>query len=146
MHSSKKNWIWTITLIVTIICCAAVLILHVKNWVTSDVNTLGLRSGFYNIEIPLNELDSVLFVERIPPMQRLHGFSALEKEKGIFREFKDSLTDKKVHVFVDNINQNKVKLVYKDSSYVYFNLKDSVETVQLFQKLSAKTSALSEPN
>ncbi|SHJ65922.1 hypothetical protein SAMN04488007_1017 [Maribacter aquivivus] len=146
MHSSKKNWIWTITLIVTIICCAAVLILHVKNWVTSDANTLGLRSGFYNIEIPLNELDSVVFVERIPPMQRLHGFSALEKEKGIFREFKDSLTDKKVHVFVDNINQNKVKLVYKDSSYVYFNLKDSVETVQLFQKLSSNTGALSEPN
>lgn len=146
MHSSKKNWIWTITLIVTIICCAAVLILHVKNWVTSDANTLGLRSGFYNVEIPLNELDSVVFVERIPPMQRLHGFSALEKEKGIFREFKDSLTDKKVHVFVDDINQNKVKLVYKDSSYVYFNLKDSVETVQLFQKLSANTGALSEPN
>ena len=146
MHSSKKNWIWTITLIVTIICCAAVLILHVKNWVTSDANTLGLRSGFYNIEIPLNELDSVVFVERIPPMQRLHGFSALEKEKGIFREFKDSLTDKKVHVFVDNINQNKVKLVYKDSSYVYFNLKDSVETVQLFQKLSSNTGVLSEPN
>ena len=146
MHSSKKNWIWTITLIVTIICCAAVLILHVKNWVTSDVNTLGLRSGFYNVEIPLNELDSVVFVERIPPMQRLHGFSALEKEKGIFREFKDSLTDKKVHVFVDNINQNKVKLVYKDSSYVYFNLKDSVETVQLFQKLSSNTGVLSEPN
>ena len=146
MHSSKKNWIWTITLIVTIICCAAVLILHVKNWVTSDANTLGLRSGFYNIEIPLNELDSVVFVERIPPMQRLHGFSALEKEKGIFREFKDSLTDKKVHVFVDNINQNKVKLVYKDSSYLYFNLKDSVETVQLFQKLSSNTGALSKPN
>ncbi|WP_299319109.1 hypothetical protein [uncultured Maribacter sp.] len=146
MHSSKKNWIWTITLILTIIGCAAVLILHVKNWVTNDEISLGLRSGFYNIEIPLNELDSVVFVERIPPMQRLHGFSALEKEKGVFREFKDSLTDKKVHVFVDNINQNKVKLVYKDSSYVYFNLKDSVETVQLFQKLSAKTSALSEPN
>lgn len=146
MHSSEKNWIWTITLIVTVICCAAVLILHVKNWVTSDDNTLGLHSGFYNVEIPLNELDSVVFIERIPPMQRLHGFSALEKEKGVFREFKDSLTDKKVHVFVDNINQNKVKLVYKDSSYVYFNLKDSVETVQLFQKLSAKTGALSEPN
>ncbi|MEP2279186.1 PH domain-containing protein [Maribacter sp.] len=146
MQSSKKNWIWTITLIVTVLCCAGVLILHVKNWVSNDDNNLGLRSGFYNVEIPLNELDSVAFVERIPPMQRLHGFSALEKEKGVFREFKDSLTDKKVYVFVDNINQNKLKLVYKDSSYVYFNLKDSVETVQLFQKLSSRTGALSEPN
>ncbi|WP_051941676.1 PH domain-containing protein [Maribacter forsetii] len=146
MHSSKKNWIWTLTLIITVICCAAVLILHVKNWVSNDDDSLGLRSGFYNVEIPLNELDSVAFVERIPPMERLHGFSALDKEKGVFRKFKDSLTDKKVHVFVDNINQNKVKLVYKDSTYVYFNLKDSVETVQLFQKLSARTGALSEPN
>ncbi len=146
MHSFKKNWIWTLILIITVISCVAVLILHVKNWVTNDANSLGLRSGFYTIEIPLNELDSVMFVERIPPMQRLHGFSALDKEKGVFREFKDSLTDKKVHVFVDNINQNKVKLVYNDSTYVYFNLKDSVETVQLFQKLNSRTGALSEPN
>ncbi|HDZ04648.1 hypothetical protein LCGC14_0354600 [marine sediment metagenome] len=146
MHSSKKNWVWSITLIVTVIVCGFILILHVKNWVGDDVSSLSLRSGFYNVEIPLNELDSVVLVERIPPMQRLHGFSAFDKEKGIFREFKDSLTDKKVRVFVDNINQNKVKLVYKDSTYVYFNLKDSVETVQLFQKLSTKIGSLSTPN
>ena len=146
MHSSKKNWVWTIALIITVIVCAFVLTLHIKNWVDDDVNSLSLRSGFYNVEIPLNELDSVVLVERIPPMQRLHGFSAFDKEKGVFREFKDSLTDKKVRVFFDNINQNKVKLVYKDSVYVYFNLKDSVETVQLFQKLSARISSLSTPN
>ncbi|SFR60503.1 hypothetical protein [Maribacter stanieri] len=146
MHSSKKNWVWTIALVITVIVCAFVLILHIKNWVDDDVNSLSLRSGFYNVEIPLNELDSVVLVERIPPMQRLHGFSAFDKEKGVFREFKDSLTDKKVRVFVDNINQNKVKLVYKDSAYVYFNLKDSVETVQLFQKLSTRISSLSTPN
>lgn len=146
MHSSKKNWVWTIALIITVIVCAFVLTLHIKNWVDDDVNSLSLRSGFYNVEIPLNELDSVVLVERIPPMLRLHGFSAFDKEKGVFREFKDSLTDKKVRVFVDNINQNKVKLVYKDSAYVYFNLKDSVETVQLFQKLSTRISSLSTPN
>lgn len=128
------------------ICCIFVLILHVKNWVSSDENSLGLRSGFYNVEISINELDSVVLVERIPPMERLHGFSALEKEKGVFREFKDSLTDKTVYVFIDNINQDKVKLVYKDSMYVYFNLKDSVETIQLFQKLSNKTEALGAPD
>ena len=146
MHSSKKNWVWTIALIITVIVCAFVLTLHIKNWVDDDVNSLSLRSGFYNVEIPLNELDSVVLVERIPPMQRLHGFSAFDKEKGVFREFKDSLTVKKVRVFVDNINQNKVKLVYKDSAYVYFNLKDSVETVRLFQKLSTRINSLSTPN
>lgn len=133
-------------LVITVICCAFVLILHTRNWVGNDGKNLSLRSGFYNVEIALNELDSVVFVERIPPMERLHGFSALEKEKGVFREFKDSLTDKKVRVFIDNINQNKIKLVYKDSTYVYFNLKDSVETVQLFQQLNAKMSVLSKPN
>lgn len=133
-------------LVITVICCAFVLILHTRNWVGNDGKNLSLRSGFYNVEIPLNKLDSVVFVERIPPMERLHGFSALEKEKGVFREFKDSLTDKKVRVFIDNINQNKIKLVYKDSTYVYFNLKDSVETVQLFQQLNAKMSVLSKPN
>jgi hypothetical protein len=146
MHFSKKSWVWTVLLVITVICCAFVLILHTRNWVANDGNNLSLRSGFYNVEIPLDELDSIIFVERIPPMERLHGFSALEKEKGVFREFKDSLTDKKVRVFVDNINQNKVKLVYKDSTYVYFNLKDSVETLQLFQQLNAKRSALSVPN
>jgi len=146
LRSKKKNWVWTITLILTVICCIFVLILHVKNWVSSDENSLGLRSGFYNVEISINELDSVVLVERIPPMERLHGFSALEKEKGVFREFKDSLTDKTVYVFIDNINQDKVKLVYKDSMYVYFNLKDSVETIQLFQKLSNKTEALGAPD
>jgi hypothetical protein len=91
-------------------------------------------------------LDSVLLVEKIPPMQRLNGFSALEKEKGIFREFKDSLSDKKVHVFVDNINQKKVKLVYKDSLTLYMNLKDSVRTVALMNVLATKMNSFEKSN
>ena len=44
-------------------------------------------------------------VERIPPMERLNGFSALEKEKGIFREFKDSLTDNKfLYIILQKFN------------------------------------------
>lgn len=146
MRFTKKNWVWTITLILTVMLCVFVLVLHVKNWVDNDVDNLKLRSGFYALEIPFSQLDSVVFVERIPPMQRLHGFSALEKEKGIFRQFKDSLTEKKVYVFVDNINQQKVKLVYKDSSLVFFNLKDSVETLRLIDKISSKINVSTAPN
>ena len=146
MRFTKKNWVWTITLILTVMLCVFVLVLHVKNWVDNDVDNLKLRSGFYALEIPFSQLDSVVFVERIPPMQRLHGFSALEKEKGIFRQFKDSLTEKKVYVFVDNINQQKVKLVYKDSSLVFFNLKDSVETLRLVDKISSKINVSTAPN
>ncbi len=103
-------------------------------------------SGFYKVDIRYQELDSAIFVQRMPPMERLNGFSALEKEKGIFREFKDSLTDKKVHVFVDNINQQKLKLVYKDSLHLYVNLKDSTQTVELLNGIVAKMISDEEPN
>ncbi|TDS18865.1 hypothetical protein DFQ03_0575 [Maribacter caenipelagi] len=146
MTVRKTHWFWNLLVVITFIVCLSALTLHYKNWLSVKSNQIQIYSGFYSAKISYSKIDSLKLVSRIPPMDRLHGFSALEKEKGVFREFKDSLTDKKVHVFVDNINQNKIKLVYKDSSYVYFNLKDSVETIQLFQKLSANTSALSEPN
>tara|TARA_R110001592_G_scaffold65468_6_gene200879 strand:+ start:1009 stop:1413 length:405 start_codon:yes stop_codon:yes gene_type:complete len=133
-------------LIVTVILCAVILILHFKNWISSDNESLKLRSGFYHVEIQYSDLDSILLIDRMPPMERLNGFSALEKEKGVFREFKDSLTNKKVHVFVDNISQQKVKLVYEDSVYLYFNLKDSVETINLLDDLTAKMNTLRIPN
>ncbi|SKB53240.1 hypothetical protein [Maribacter arcticus] len=146
MRLTKNHWVWSVMLIVTVILCAVILILHFKNWISSDNESLKLRSGFYHVEIPYSDLDSVLLIDRMPPMERLNGFSALEKEKGVFREFKDSLTNKKVHVFVDNISQQKVKLVYEDSVYLYFNLKDSVETINLLDDLTAKMNTLRIPN
>ena len=146
MRLTKNHWVWSVMLIVTVILCAVILILHFKNWISSDNESLKLRSGFYHVEIQYSDLDSVLLIDRMPPMERLNGFSALEKEKGVFREFKDSLTNKKVHVFVDNISQQKVKLVYEDSIYLYFNLKDSVETINLLDDLTAKMNTLRIPN
>ncbi len=146
MRLAKNHWVWTVMLIVTVILCAVILILHFKNWISTDNESLKLRSGFYHVEIPYSDLDSVVLVDRIPPMERLNGFSALEKEKGVFREFKDSLTEKKVHVFVDNIGQQKVKLVYEDSVYLYFNFKDSVETINLLNALTTKKNSLRTPN
>lgn len=146
MQFIKNNRFWNIILVVTVIFCSIILTLHFKNWVGGDANTITLKSGFYNVSIAYSELDSVLLVDKIPPMERLNGFSALQKEKGIFREFKDSLTDKKVHVFVDNINQQKVKLVYKDSSYLYLNLKDSLGTLKLWNGLTTKMNAANNAN
>ncbi|WP_405379709.1 hypothetical protein [Maribacter sp. LLG6340-A2] len=140
MQLFRNNWFWSVILIVTIVVCGIILAMHFKNWIDTENNALTLRSGFYRVQVPYEELDSVLLVERIPAMQRINGFSALEKEKGIFREFKDSLTNKKVYVFVDNIEQQKIKLVYKDSSYLYVNLKDSVRTLQLMDGLKSKIS------
>lgn len=146
MQFIKNSWFWSVILIVTVILCLAVLTMHFKNWISHDADNLKLRSGFYNVKVPYSDLDSVLLVDRIPPMERINGFSALEKEKGIFREFKDSITDKKVHVFVDNINQQKLKLVYKDSIYLYLNLKDSVETLALMNDITAKMNSSNTQN
>ena len=103
-----------------------------------DNEDFQIISGFYYQKLKFSELDSVDLIDRIPPMKRLNGFSALEKEKGIFREFKDSLTDKKVFVYVDNISQQKIKLVHNDSLKLFLNLKDSTQTVRLYELLSTK--------
>ena len=105
-----------------------------------------ILSGFYYQKLDFSEIDSVSLIDRIPPMERLNGFSALDKEKGVFREFKDSLTDKKVYVYVDNLTQQKIKVVHNDSVRLYFNLKDSLETLQLFDVFKTKLENAPKPN
>ncbi|MDC6403972.1 MULTISPECIES: hypothetical protein [Maribacter] len=145
MDSKKRHWFWNLILVITIVLCVSALTVHYKNWIKTAPDYIRLLSGFYLEKVAYSDLDSVIFVERIPPMIRLNGFSALEKEKGIFQEFKDSLTDKQIHVFVDNISQPKIKLVYKDSLKLYFNLKDSTETIELFNGLQEKLN-IGRPN
>lgn len=146
MNFSTNLRFWNVILAITIIICVLVLGLHYKNWVKVASSQIRISSGFYSQTIKYTELDSVIFVKKIPPMERLHGFSALDKEKGIFREFKDSLTEKNVYVFVDNINQQKLKLVYQDSLYVYFNWKDSVQTIALKDAIITKMNPIKAPN
>ena len=146
MAGKKRHWFWNLILAITVIVCISALIMHYKNWIKVEPNNFQILSGFYRVQIDYAELDSVQFVKRIPPMERLNGFSALEKEKGIFREFQDSLTDKKVYVFVDNISQQKIKLVYNDTIRLYVNLKDSLKTVELFNSLGKKIDSNIIPN
>lgn len=147
MNNKKRHWFWNLLVVLTVIVCASALVMHYKNWVSLKSDEIKVMSGFYSQTVAFRELDSVVFVPRLPPMERLNGFSALEKEKGIFREFKDSLTDKKVYVFVDNISQQKIKLVYRDSVKLYLNLADSVKTLNLYNSLMpALGSSLEVPN
>ncbi|UWX55186.1 hypothetical protein NYZ99_00690 [Maribacter litopenaei] len=146
MVSKKRHWFWNLLLVITVIVCVSVLTMHYRNWIKTAPDHIQLVSGFYIEKVSYSDLDSVVLVERIPPMIRLNGFSALEKEKGIFQEFKDSLTDKKIYVFVDNISQPKIKLVYNDSIKLYFNLKDSMETVVMFNGLQEKLTKGMVPN
>ncbi len=111
---------------------------HYKNWTKVEPDQVQILSGFYYKKLRYSELDSVVMIGKIPPMKRLNGFSALEKEKGLFREFKDSLTTKKVHVYVDNLSNQKIKVVYNDSSKLYINFTDSLKTQKLFTLLKGK--------
>ena len=108
---------------------------HYKNWHKIEEGNLKIFSGIYYQKIPLTELDSVLFVEKLPEMERSSGFSWMEREKGVF---KDSITNTKVYVFVDDLYQQKIKLVHHDSLKIYLNLKDSLKTEELFAILQTE--------
>lgn len=112
--------------------------MHYKNWTSTDANEMKILSGFYYKKLKFSELDSIKLVEKIPPMERLNGFSVQEKGKGIYREFKDSLTDKNVYVFIDNFSHQKIAVTYQDSLKLYFNFNDSIKTQNTYQLLSAK--------
>ena len=128
--------------VLTVIVCLLAFTAHYKNWTKTDAVGMKVLSGFYYQELNFSELDSIAMIERIPPMERLNGFSALQKGKGVYREFRDSLTDKKVYVFIDNFEHQKIRLVHNDSLKLYINLKDSTETNQLYQFLSSKLATV----
>ena len=141
MATKKSFWFWNVLIVLTVIICGLAFAAHSKNWTKVSPDKLQLLSGFYYKELPFAEMDSVSWVERIPPMQRLNGFSAFDKGKGLYQEFKDSLSDKKVHVYVDNFSQQKIRIVYKDSFMLYLNLRDSLETLVIFDLLQSKLAS-----
>jgi len=144
MAKKKRHWLWNILIVLTVIASIIAFTAHYKNWTRIEPDKFQVLSGIYYQELKFTELDSVEFVERIPPMLRLSGFSAFEKGKGIYQEFKDSLTDEKVHVFVDNFSQQKIRLVHNDTLLTYINLKDSSDTQQLYDFFQGKI-VLTEP-
>lgn len=132
MAAKRRHWLWNLILIFTLITCLLAFVVHYKNWTKIEPDSVKMVSGIYYKEIKFAEVDSVSMVKKIPPMERLNGFSALSKGNGLYREFKDSLTDKEVYVFVDNFEQQKIRIVYQDSLKLFFNYKDSLETVALW--------------
>ena len=132
---------WNVIIVLTVFICLMAFLAHSKNWTKIEQDQAKILSGFYYKKVKFSQMDSVVWVDKIPPMERLNGFSAFEKEKGIFREFKDSLTDIKVNVYVDNLLNQKIKVVYDDSLKLYINYKDSVNTVKLFNLLQGKVGA-----
>jgi hypothetical protein len=75
-------------------------------------------------------------VPKIPEMERVSGFSAWAVEKGIFRDTLQGLEE--IRVYVDDLNQPKIKLERKEDSQIYFNFKDSLKTKEYFELLIEK--------
>lgn len=138
MGAKKRHWFWNILIVITVIVCLGAFAAHYKNWTRIEPDKMTILSGIYYHELRFVDLEQVEWVEKIPPMVRLNGFSAFEKGKGVYQEFKDTLTDKKVYVFVDNFEQQKIRMVQKDSSQLFLNLKDSLKTLEMFELFKGK--------
>lgn len=128
----KRNWFWNIIIVLTLIVCVLAFVLHYKNWSKFEEGHFQVVSGIYKQRILISDIDSIGFVKRLPEMERKNGFSWLAKEKGIF---KDSLTDSKAYVFVDDLRQQKIRLVHHDTLKLFLNFSDSLETNSVYENL-----------
>lgn len=133
MAERRRRGLWNFIIVLTILVCGTVFAMHYKNWIRQEADQITILSGFYFQNILYSDLQEVDLVKRIPELERINGFSAWEKEKGIFR---DSLKpNNRIYVYVDNLYDEKIRLVYKDSIEMYLNLSDSLETRELLRHL-----------
>jgi len=138
MAAKKRHWFLNILIVLTVILCLCAFAAHYKNWTRIEPDKMTILSGIYYHDLKFEDLDSIEWVDKIPPMVRLNGFSAFEKGKGVYQEFKDTLTDRKVYVFVDNFENQKIHVINSDSSQLFLNMKDSIETVELYDFFKEK--------
>ena len=135
MSRKKRHRLWNVLIVLTLVFCVFAFVLHYKNWHSIEEGELSITSGIYHQKIPISGIDSISWVERIPEMERSHGFSWLAKEKGVFQ---DSLTQSKVYVFVDDLRQQKIRLVHNDSLKIFLNFSDSLLTQKVYEELNEK--------
>lgn len=136
MGIKKRHALWNSLIIASLIVCMLAFIIHYKNWVRLQDNSLQILSGIYYVNWNFQDISKVELVERLPSMERLNGFSACEREKGVY---KDSLVGpQKIYVYVDNLKNPKIRLQRRDSLSLYLNLSDSLETIQVYELLSAR--------
>ena len=139
MKNKKRHWLWNLVIVLTLLVCLLAFVVHYQNWYKVKDGEVRILSGIYYKTILLSAIDSLVWVDKIPEMERSHGFSWLSKEKGVF---KDSITGEKVYVFVDDIQQQKIKLVHSDSLKVYFNFADSLKTHKVHFDLDEQLTLL----
>jgi len=139
MKAKKRYWLWNLLIMLTVIVSILSFIAHYKNWIWKRNDRIQILSGVYYMELPFNAMNEVSMVSKIPSLDRKNGFSAWEKEKGIF---KDSLNEEKlVYIYVDNLADQKIRLTYNDSLSLFINLSDSLKTKELYLYLEEKIEA-----
>ncbi len=123
-------------IVLTVLICLAVFILHSQTWTQQETDRVNLISGFYSTEIIYSDIGNVSMVPKIPEMERVSGFSVWAVEKGIFRDTLEGVEG--IRVYVDDLNQPKIKLERKDDAQIYFNFKDSLKTKEYYELLKEK--------
>lgn len=136
MTRKKRHWLWNIVIVLTILICLAAFILHSQTWIRQETDRVLLISGFYSTEIIYSDIGNVSMVPKIPEMERVSGFSVWAVEKGIFRDTLEGVEG--IRVYVDDLNQPKIKLERKEEAQIYFNFKDSLKTKEYYDLLIEK--------
>lgn len=129
----NRHWLLNILVVVALIVVFVAFAAHYKNWTKMDTDSYRVFSGIYFLKVPFAEMDSVGMVDRLPPMERINGFSVKEIEKGAYKA--DSTAQNKVYVFVEKLSRPKIRLVYRDSLLVFLNFRDSLETQKVYNDL-----------
>lgn len=140
-NKRKRHWLWNVLILITVVACILAFAAHYKNWIKIGPDQIKILSGVYYVELPFADLDSIDMVAKIPSMERINGFSVKAIEKGIFT---DSLTNTKTYVYVDDLRQEKIRLVYRDSLKLYLNFTDSIQTRTLHDFLRDKINTSPE--
>lgn len=142
MPKRKRHWGLNLLLVLAIIASILAFVAHAKNWTRIEDGRFRILSGIFYENVGIGTMDSLLWVDKIPQMEREHGFSAWAFEKGIFKD--SLLPEKRIRVFVDNLRHRKIKMVYGDTLVLYVNYSDSLETEILYQKLEAQKRKIEE--
>ncbi|MCL6266897.1 hypothetical protein [Flagellimonas myxillae] len=140
MSKRKRHWLWNVLIVLTLVVCFFAFLAHYKNWHKIEEGELKVLSGIYYQKIPLTEIDSIKLVQKLPELERSNGFSWMVAEKGVFV---DSISQTKVHFFVDDLAQQKIKVVHHDSLKLFINFKDSLQTLEFYNSLQQQISNFS---
>jgi hypothetical protein len=136
MGAGKRHWMLNLLIVLTVIICLLVFASHSRNWTRLQEDRMQLLTGLYFLDLPYRELDGVAWKEKVPVMERLHGFSFWAREKGVFVD--SLLPEQEVYVLVDDLRQHKIKIRYRDSLTIFLNFADSLETHSMYEFLSEK--------